>query len=60
MISGSWVVGLVRILDDGFGGGGGNVAADSSACCAGEVVSFFGLQVSSSSPTSIKRRPCRS
>lgn len=59
MMSGSWVVGRVRILDEGLGGAGGKVETVSSITAA-VVVGFFGLHVSSSSPTSIKRRPCKS
>lgn len=56
MMSGSAVVGRVRILDEGFGGDGGRVGTVSSSVVA-DVVAFLGLQVSSSSPTSIKSFP---
>lgn len=49
----------MRILDEGLGGAGGKVETVSSITAA-VVVGFFGLHVSSSSPTSIKRRPCKS
>lgn len=57
MMSGSCVVGRVRILDEGFGAGG---KVSSTNCGAAVVVGFLGLQVSSSSPTSIKSFPCNS
>lgn len=41
MMSGSWVVGRVRILDDGFGGAGGKVGTVSSRNCGDCVVVGF-------------------
>lgn len=56
MMSGSCVVGRVRMREDGLGGAGGKVETVSSTT-AGVVDGFLGLHVNSSSPTSIKSLP---
>lgn len=60
MISGSSVVGRMRILEEGLGATGGKVCGFSSINSGVEVVAFLGLHVSSSSPTSSKSRPFKS